>query len=43
MAKIGRFYGSNTGKTETAAEAIQEALGGEDVVALYEFADVTFK
>ncbi len=41
MAKIGLFYGSTTGKTEAAAEAIQEALGGEDVVALHEIADVT--
>ena len=41
MAKIGLFYGSITGKTETAAEAIQEALGGEDVVALHEIADIT--
>lgn len=41
MAKIGLFYGSTTGKTEAAAEAIQDALGGEDVVALHEIADVT--
>ncbi len=30
MAKIGLFYGSSTGKTETAAEAIQAEFGGED-------------
>ena len=41
MAKIGLFYGSTTGKTETAAEAIQTALGGEDVVALHEIADTS--
>ncbi len=40
MAKIGLFYGSTTGKTEAAAEGIQEALGGEAVVTLHEIADV---
>lgn len=35
MAKIGLFYGSTTGKTG-AAEAIQDAFGGEDIVALHE-------
>ena len=41
MAKIGLFYGSTTGKTEAAAEAIQEALGGDNVVSLHEIADVS--
>ncbi|BAU63541.1 flavodoxin FldA [Stanieria sp. NIES-3757] len=41
MAKIGLFYGSTTGKTEIAAEAIQSAFGGEDVVALHEISDVS--
>ena len=41
MAQIGLFYGSTTGKTEAAAEAIQTALGGEDVVALHEISDVS--
>ena len=41
MAKIGLFYGSTTGKTETAAEAIQSALGGEDVVTMHEIADAS--
>ena len=41
MAKVGLFYGSTTGKTEAAAEEIQSALGGEDVVALHEIADVS--
>jgi flavodoxin I len=40
MAKIGLFYGSTTGKTGAAAEAVQEALGGEGVVDLHEIADV---
>lgn len=41
MAKIGLFYGSTTGKTEEAAQTIQDALGGDSVVALHEIADVT--
>ena len=40
MSKIGLFYGSTTGKTESAAEMIQAEFGGEDVVTLYEIADV---
>ncbi len=40
MAQIGLFYGSTTGKTESAAEMIQEAFGGEDVVALHEISEV---
>lgn len=40
MAKIGLFYGSTTGKTESAAEIIQEEFGGEDVVALHEIPEV---
>ncbi|MEN9520939.1 MAG: hypothetical protein RLZZ381_3527, partial [Cyanobacteriota bacterium] len=41
MAKIGLFYGSTTGKTEEAAELIQQALGGANVVTLYEIADAS--
>lgn len=41
MAKVGLFYGSTTGKTEAVAEAIQAALGGENVVALHEISDVS--
>ncbi|MBP0000709.1 MAG: flavodoxin FldA [Cyanobacteria bacterium SID2] len=40
MAKIGLFYGSTTGNTESAAEAIQDALGGDSVVEIYNIADV---
>jgi flavodoxin I len=40
MTKIGLFYGSTTGKTETAAEMIQAEFGGEDVVTLHEIVDV---
>ena len=39
MAKIGLFYGTTTGKTEAAAEAIQAELGGDDVVTIHEIAD----
>ena len=41
MAKIGLFYGSTTGKTESAAEAIQAAFGGSDIIALQEISDVS--
>lgn len=40
MSKIGLFYGSTTGKTESAAEMIQEAFGGKEVVTLHEICDV---
>ena len=39
MAKVGLFYGSTTGKTADAAEQIQAALGGDDVVDLKDIAD----
>jgi flavodoxin I len=35
MAKIGLFYGTQTGVTETLAEAIQEEFGGSGMVDLY--------
>jgi flavodoxin I len=41
MARIGLFYGTTTGKTESAAEAIQAVFGGEDIVALKEISDVS--
>ena len=40
MSKIGLFYGSTTGKTETVAEQIQKEFGGEDVVTLHNITDV---
>ena len=40
MSKIGLFYGSTTGKTESAAEMIQSEFGGDGVVTLHEIADV---
>lgn len=36
MAKIGLFFGTQTGNTESIAQMIQDALGGESVVALHE-------
>lgn len=39
MAKVGLFFGSQTGNTETIAEQIQEELGGDSVVTLHEISD----
>ncbi len=39
MAKIGLFYGTQTGNTETIAESIQSAFGGDSIVDLYDIAD----
>jgi len=39
MAKVGLFYGSNTGKTADAAEQMQAALGGDAVVDLHDISD----
>ncbi|MGF1486608.1 MAG: flavodoxin FldA [Prochloraceae cyanobacterium] len=39
MSKIGLFYGSTTGNTETAAETIQKEFGGENVVKLHNIVD----
>lgn len=41
MAKVALFYGTQTGNTETVAEAIQEKLGGDSVVALFDIADAS--
>ncbi|MBW4570429.1 MAG: flavodoxin FldA [Tolypothrix carrinoi HA7290-LM1] len=40
MSKIGLFFGTTTGKTESVAETIQKEFGGEDVVTLHNIADV---
>ncbi|MBC6418189.1 MAG: flavodoxin FldA [Prochloron sp. SP5CPC1] len=40
MSKIGLFYGSTTGKTESAAEMIQAEFGGESVVTLHEISEI---
>lgn len=34
MTKIGLFYGTQTGYTQTAAEMIQKEFGGESIVTL---------
>jgi len=39
MAKIGLFYGTQTGNTQTAAELIQKEFGGEGVVELCDVAN----
>lgn len=39
MAKVGLFYGSTTGKTADAAEQVQTALGGEDVVDVFDISE----
>jgi flavodoxin I len=36
MAKIGLFYGTETGYTQTAAEMIQKEFGGDSVITLYD-------
>lgn len=36
MAKIGLFYGTQTGNTQTVAELIQKEFGGSDLVDLYD-------
>ena len=40
MAKIGLFFGTQTGNTESAAETIQTELGGDGVVDMKDVADV---
>jgi flavodoxin I len=36
MAKVGLFYGTQTSNTQTAAEMIQKAFGGSDVLELHD-------
>ncbi|NJN56636.1 MAG: flavodoxin FldA [Leptolyngbyaceae cyanobacterium SL_5_9] len=36
MAKIGLFYGTQTGNTQTVAELIQKEFGGDSVVDLHD-------
>ena len=40
MAKIGLFYGTQTGNTQTIAELIQKELGGAGVVDLQDVSNV---
>ncbi|NJO40251.1 MAG: flavodoxin FldA [Cyanobacteria bacterium CRU_2_1] len=39
MSKIGLFYGTQTGNTQTIAETIQKEFGGNSVVTLYDVAN----
>jgi flavodoxin I len=39
MAKIGLFYGTQTGNTQTIAEMIQKEFGGDAIVDLYDIAE----
>ncbi|NEO99175.1 MAG: flavodoxin FldA [Symploca sp. SIO2E9] len=39
MSKIGLFWGTQTGNTETIAETIQKEFGGESVITLHDVAD----
>ncbi|NEP81165.1 MAG: flavodoxin FldA [Okeania sp. SIO3C4] len=40
MSKIGLFVGTTTGKTESAAEMVQEEFGGENVVTIHNMDEV---
>jgi flavodoxin I len=40
MAKIGLFFGTQTGNTETLAETIQEAMGGTGAVDVMDISQV---
>jgi flavodoxin I len=39
MTKIGLFFGTQTGNTQTIAEDIQKALGGDSIVTLHDVFD----
>ena len=39
MTKIGLFFGTQTGNTETLAETIQRGFGGDNVVTLHDAVD----
>ena len=41
MAKIGLFFGTQTGNTETIAETIQAEFGGDGVVTVHNIADAS--
>ncbi|MDY7008014.1 MAG: flavodoxin FldA [Cyanobacteriota bacterium] len=40
MSNIGLFIGTTTGKTESAAEMVQEEFGGEDIVTIHNMDEV---
>ncbi|MEL7035154.1 MAG: flavodoxin FldA [Cyanobacteria bacterium J06592_8] len=39
MSKIALFFGTTTGKTESAAEMIQAEFGGDEVLEMYDIAE----
>ncbi len=39
MSKIGLFFGTQTGNTETIAETMQRVFGGDEIVTLHEIAN----
>ncbi len=41
MAKIGLFFGTQTGNTETLADAIQKEFGGANIVTLHDIAQAS--
>lgn len=41
MAKIGLFFGTQTGNTQTVAEMIQKEFGGSSVVELYDISSAS--
>ena len=41
MSKIGLFYGTTTGKTESAAEMIKDEFGGDSIVKVHDIADAS--
>jgi flavodoxin I len=40
MAKVGLFFGTQTGNTQTIAELIQKELGGSSVVELFDVSGI---
>jgi flavodoxin I len=40
MSKIGLFYGTQTGNTQTIAEMIQKEFGGESVVTIQDVSNI---
>lgn len=41
MAKVGLFYGTQTGNTQTVAEQIQKELGGDSIVEIIDIANTS--
>lgn len=41
MAKVGLFFGTQTGNTKTLAEQIQASLGGDAIVEIYDISNAS--